>query len=87
MVVLVALILDINLRGQDQETVCKTLGDKELPVIVAAEFNACPPAIRVGTRAEIDTDIEDAAGHTADQLGLRVCLLEVETTQNTLGRM
>jgi hypothetical protein len=29
MVVLVALILDIDLRGQDQEPVSKTLGDEE----------------------------------------------------------
>src|SRR5581483_3196497 len=65
-----AFIREIGHVAQNAETVCKSRGNVELPVILIAQFDAMPLAESGRAAAEIDCDIEDRSASHPNQLSL-----------------
>ena len=78
------LIAEFCRIGKYQKAVGKALGDVELLLILLGQFYAVPLAIGGRAGAQVNCHIEDPALDDPDQLALRVLLLEVEATKDTL---
>src|SRR4029079_1023655 len=67
-----------------QEAVSIADGDEQLLAVIGAEFDADPMAERRRGAADVDGDVEDAAGEAADQFRLAVRrALEMEPAQGS----
>ena len=83
---LVALVLEHCCVAENDETVCKAFGNKELPVVFIAELDS--DVLPVGRRAlaYVYGNVQDTSAYTADNLALCIWrTLEVEAAHDTVA--
>ena len=82
MIKVITLITEFRFVAQDEEAVRKSLRNQELLFVLRRQRHAIPFSICFGFRSQIHRHIKYSAAHHANQLRLRILLLEVQAAQH-----
>ena len=83
MIEVIALVAEFRCISKNEESMCKSLRDKELLLILLCEKDSVPLSISFRVCTKVNSYIKNGSLDSSYKLCLWEMLLEVKTTKNT----